>query len=84
MSSKTISGFSKKSKSEKIDWLVAQYLGNAPEAKDLLTTYWHPDHDRQQKHDEFIENTLSNFYMPYAVAPNFMINGAVLALPMVI
>ena len=54
MSSKTISGFSKKSKSEKIDWLVAQYLGNAPEAKDLLTAYWHPDHDRQQKHDEFI------------------------------
>lgn len=84
MSSKSISGFSKKSKSEKINWLVAQYLDSSPQAHDLLTTYWHPDAELQQKHDEFIENTLSNFYMPFAIAPNFQINGDIYALPMVI
>jgi hydroxymethylglutaryl-CoA reductase len=38
----------------------------------------------QNKHDEFIENTLTNFYMPLGVAPNFLINGESYTLPMVI
>src|SRR5690606_30008000 len=32
----------------------------------------------------FIENSLSNFYLPYAVAPNFRINGKFYTVPMVI
>src|SRR5690606_21828414 len=35
-------------------------------------------------HDDFIENTISNFYLPYAVAPNFLINGKYYTIPMVI
>jgi len=46
--------------------------------------YWNSDSDLQNKHDEFIENTLTNFYMPLGVAPNFLINGESYTLPMVI
>ena len=35
-------------------------------------------------HDEFIENTLTNFYVPFGIAPNFLINGKTYAVPMVI
>jgi hydroxymethylglutaryl-CoA reductase len=38
----------------------------------------------QQLHDDFIENTISNFYLPYGVAPNFLINNTSYAIPMVI
>jgi hydroxymethylglutaryl-CoA reductase len=34
--------------------------------------------------DGFSENTLSNFPMPFGVAPNFVINGKTYAIPMVI
>jgi len=35
-------------------------------------------------HDDFIENTISNFYLPYGVAPNFIIDGIDYTIPMVI
>lgn len=35
-------------------------------------------------HDEFIENTLTNYYLPFGVAPNFMINNVIYAIPMAI
>ncbi|CEN41688.1 3-hydroxy-3-methylglutaryl-coenzyme A reductase (fragment) [Capnocytophaga canimorsus] len=35
-------------------------------------------------HDEFIENTVSNYYLPFAVAPNFLINGKTYTVPMAI
>jgi hydroxymethylglutaryl-CoA reductase len=38
----------------------------------------------QKLHDEFAENTLSNFYLPYSVAPNFLINNKLYAVPMAI
>ena len=38
----------------------------------------------QQLHDEFIENTISNFYMPFGVAPNFLINEKLYTIPMTI
>ena len=41
--------------------------------------------DKLQKlHDEFSENTLSNFYLPFSIAPNFLINGKKYSIPMVI
>ena len=50
----------------------------------LLKSYWHLDSDIQKLHDEFIENTLTNFYIPYGVAPNFLINGKLYCLPLAI
>ena len=35
-------------------------------------------------HDEFIENTITNFYLPLGVAPNFLINGKYKTIPMAI
>ena len=81
---KSISGFSKLSKVEKINWLIANHFRNNKQAKTVLESYWNEDKKLQQLHDEFIENTISNFYMPFGVAPNFLINERLYALPMTI
>jgi hydroxymethylglutaryl-CoA reductase len=81
---KTITGFSKLSKSEKIDWLVDTYFKDAASAKSLLKQYWNDNKKLQQLHDEFIENTITNYYLPLGVAPNFLINDKVYAIPMAI
>ena len=78
-----VSGFSKKSKEEKIEWIAKTCFTNSKEAKSILKSYWHTDEKIQRLHDEFIENAVSNFYLPMAVAPNFIINGKKLVLPMV-
>ena len=69
-----ISGFSKKNKAEKIAWLASQYLEQDPDAIEVLKNYWHQDEILQQLHDDFIENTLTNYYLPLGIAPNFLIN----------
>src|SRR6056300_3008 len=79
-----IQGFSKLSKEEKIDWVSQTFTQGDPETKSLLTQYWHEDKDLQKLHDEFIENTLSNFYLPMGIAPNFLINDHLYAIPMAI
>ena len=77
-------GFSKLSKEEKIEWLANQYLSGSEKAKSVLKQYWNSDQKLQSLHDEFIENSISNYYLPYGIAPNFLINGRLLTLPMVI
>jgi len=79
-----VKGFSKLSKEEKINWITATYFSNDTEAKTNLKKYWNADENLQKLHDEFIENTLTNFYLPYGVAPNFIINGRSYTLPMAI
>ena len=81
---KTISGFSKLSKSKKIDWIVDTYFQKNEAAKHILEQYWNSDKKLQQLHDEFIENTISNYYLPFGVAPNFLINDKLYAIPMAI
>ncbi|MCB0447080.1 MAG: hydroxymethylglutaryl-CoA reductase, degradative [Gelidibacter sp.] len=82
--SKTISGFSKLSKSKKIDWIVDTYFSNKEDAKHIIKQYWHSNDKLQQLHDEFIENTITNYYLPLGVAPNFLINGTSYTIPMAI
>ena len=81
---KIISGFSKLSKDEKINWLTDNYFQNQSETVKIITQYWNTDAALQQLHDDFIENTISNFYMPFGVAPNFIINGEPYVIPMVV
>ena len=81
---KRIDGFSKLSKEEKIDWITRTHFKNSTAAASLLSSYWNSDPSLQTQHDEFIENTLTNFYMPLGVAPNFLINTSLFTLPMVI
>lgn len=78
-----ISGFSRLSKEEKIEWLTKHYLQQSEDAPKILRQYWNPDSKLQRLHEEFTENTLSNFYLPFGVAPNFLINGQRYAIPMV-
>lgn len=77
-----VDGFSKWSKEEKIDWLTQQCFSSPEDAKALLASYWHSDAKLQQLHDEFIENAVSNFYLPLGLAPNVVINGQNYVLPM--
>ncbi len=75
-----INGFSKLSKQEKIAVLAGQ-LGDATLGNELQS-YNHPV--SQERFNGFSENTLANFYLPYGVAPNFLINGEIFHVPMVV
>ncbi len=79
-----ISGFSKLTKSKKIDWIVETYFSNKAEAKKIIKQYWNSNIALQNLHDEFIENTITNYYLPFGVAPNFLINGKMHTIPMAI
>lgn len=84
MKSKIIEGFSKLNKEQKINWLNQQYGEGTGDLKNILEQYWNHNTDLQKLHDEFTENTISNFYLPYGIAPNFLINDEIYALPMAI
>ncbi|HAX14895.1 hydroxymethylglutaryl-CoA reductase, degradative [Leeuwenhoekiella palythoae] len=80
----TIQGFSRLTKDEKIAWLTSNFLSSNPNATQILKQYWNDDQKLQQLHDEFIENTISNYYLPLGIAPNFIINNKSFAIPMAI
>jgi hydroxymethylglutaryl-CoA reductase len=80
----SISGFSKFTKVEKIDWLISNHFQGNPSAKANLERYWNSDEALQKLHDEFTENTISNFYLPFGIAPNFLINNKIKVIPMTI
>jgi len=79
-----ISGFSKLTKTEKIDWICKHYLDEDQTAKNILQQYWNADQKLQKLHDEFAENTVSNYYLPFGLAPNFTIDDEVYCVPMAI
>lgn len=79
-----ISGFSKMTKIEKIDFLSREFFDNHDRSSKLLKSFWHPDVNAQKVFDEFSENTLTNFMSPYGVVPNVDINGRTYCVPLVI
>jgi len=79
-----INGFSKLSKKAKMEWLAKVHLKNPKKGLDLMNSYMHIDQNIQKKHDEFIENTVANYYLPLGVAPNFLINDKIYTVPMAI
>ena len=81
---KSILGFSKLSKSKKIDWILETHFSNKENAKRILIQYWNSNEKLQQLHDEFIENTITNYYLPFGVAPNYLINSKLYTIPMAI
>ena len=84
MKHQPVEGFSKLTKQGKIEWLVTEYLNSDPEYYQILEQYWNTNPNLQKLHEEFSENTISNFYMPYGIAPNFLIDGKLLAIPMAV
>lgn len=81
---KTINGFSKLTKEEKIQWIATHLFANSKDATAVLKQYWNNDEKLQKLHDDFVENTLSNFYLPFSVVPNLIINDKIYTVPMVI
>lgn len=79
-----VSGFSKLSKEDKINWIAQTYFSEPEKAVKLIKSYWNSDAALQKLHDEFIENTITNFYLPLGIAPNFVINGKNYTVPMAI
>lgn len=83
-SDQSISGFSKLSKRQKIRWLVETFFKDPDAAAHELMSWWHESEDQQKVFDGFTENVISNYHLPFSVAPNFLINGKMYAVPMVI
>lgn len=81
---KTIKGFSKLSKEQKIEWVTQNFAQHPKEALELLKSYWHNELSTQKLHDDFIENAITNYYLPFAVAPNFRINNKMYCIPLAI
>ena len=84
MQEKSISGLHKLSKTEKIQWLAKSFSANEGATLESLRSFWHEDAEVQRILDGFSENTLSNFVFPYGIAPNFLVDGQMYAVPMVI
>jgi hydroxymethylglutaryl-CoA reductase len=84
MDSKTISGFSKLNKLGKVKWIAETFFKDPEAVITELKSFWYSNEDKQRVLDGFSENTISNFPMPFGVAPNFIINGEAYTIPMVI
>ncbi len=84
MKKKDVTGFSKLSKQGKLEWVAQNYFPNSEEVIKEFSDYWHPNAIIQKQFDEFSENTITNYYMPFGVAPNFLINNEWYCVPMVI
>ncbi|HOW25282.1 MAG TPA: hydroxymethylglutaryl-CoA reductase, degradative [Bacteroidales bacterium] len=78
-----VTGFSKLSKEDKLRYVVSHFQ-DPDRVYAELTSYWYGNTEVQKKLDEFIENTITNYYFPLGIAPNFMINGKLYMVPMVI
>jgi hydroxymethylglutaryl-CoA reductase len=85
MNDKLITGFSSLSKTDKISWVNAHFGNSTSDHEDTeFASFWLENEATQEIIDGFSENTISNFILPYGIAPNFLINGIPYAVPMVI
>ncbi|MRT92457.1 hydroxymethylglutaryl-CoA reductase, degradative [Ancylomarina sp. 16SWW S1-10-2] len=82
MDNKIITGFSKLSRIEKLRCL-GDISGKGAQIEADLDYFRLDDLEQQNLLDEISENTLSNFFLPFGIAPNFVINDKVYHLPMV-
>jgi hydroxymethylglutaryl-CoA reductase len=82
MENKIISGFSRLGRSEKLDHLLSLFL-DKDIARAEIESYRHPDPEVQRIYDEISENAITNFCLPFSIAPNFLINGKLYILPLV-
>jgi hydroxymethylglutaryl-CoA reductase len=79
---KFINGFSKLNRDQKLSWLQKSY--GLSDLSEVAMQYLCKDEELQKLHDGFSENTITNYFMPYGIAPNFLIDGKIYAVPMVI
>ena len=74
------------SKQERIKWLIDKHISEdkREHIKKTISSYDIKDSKLANLHDQFIENTIGNFCLPFAVANNFIINDKPISIPMVI
>ena len=82
MNNEIIEGFSLLSKEDKLK-LVASFTSNPEKSEEIYKSFWIKDKVFAKRFDEFSENTISCFGLPYGIAPNFLINNKRYAVPMV-
>lgn len=80
---KIIHGFSKKTRDEKLE-MITQYHAEPKAALELFKSFHHDDHETQKLIEEFSENTVTSFPLPYSICPNMLIDGKAYMVPMVI
>ena len=78
-----VHGFSKKSRDEKLD-MIASLIESSENPLEIFKSFHHGDPTTQELIEEFSENTISNFHLPFSIVPNFLIDGRVFMIPMVI
>ncbi len=83
MQSQIVHGFSKLSRDEQIEWLQRQN-GISGQALTHLESHLHSDPSLRDLYGDISENTISSYYLPFSLAPNFLINDSLMTLPMVI
>ena len=78
-----LKGFSRLTREQKIQ-VLAKMHKLPDESIENLGSYTYSDYQLQTIFEEISENTISNFHLPFGVAPNFNINGKLYTIPMVI
>lgn len=78
-----LNGFSKLSREEKLE-VIGNLFANSEDTVKQFKSFEHIDPAIQEMIAEFSENSISNFHLPYSVAPNFLINDKPYVIPMVI
>ncbi|WP_430817156.1 hydroxymethylglutaryl-CoA reductase [Carboxylicivirga sp. RSCT41] len=76
-----IKGFSRLSREDKVALLLEQQE-LAPQLAESFQEFLHPV--KQHLFNDISENIISNYYLPFSIAPNFLINDHLYMIPMVI
>lgn len=71
------------SRSEKLGWLM-ENVSLSEASLEAIHSHLHPDPELQERYAGFSENTISAYHLPLGLAPNFVVNGQLHVLPMVI
>jgi hydroxymethylglutaryl-CoA reductase len=77
-----IQGFSRLGRDDQVK-LVAAFTDDPDGIILELNAHLAQDKARQKMYQEFSENSVSNFFLPYSIAPNFRINDIYYLVPMV-
>lgn len=64
--------------------MVTEYLSDSANAKTVFESFHHLDKKTQKLIEEFSENTITNFPLPYSICPNMLIDDQPYMVPMVI
>lgn len=77
-----VKGFSKKTRDEKVNWL--QDLANDTKLTQFLDDFRLSNEKMQSAFENFSENTLSNYHLPWGIVPNVVVDDEIFHVPVVI